>query len=214
MKSLGIGAAAAIFALVAAQADPAAASDTRGFMMGLDLGTSHIDAQDESSGAPAGSVFIEDTGAGASLLFGWGFTPSFALRLNASGGQHDTSDPDTEFWLNSGTLEAMYLFRNPQPVRPFVLGGVGGFTMRSRRDDLDFETTGPGVVLGAGLVYFAGERFAFDFEVRGDFINWDEATATLTQPGGSQIQIDVPIEEEGSAAKFLFGVNWWFGRGE
>ncbi|NNE44941.1 MAG: hypothetical protein HKN12_12100, partial [Gemmatimonadetes bacterium] len=106
-----------------------------------------------------------------------------------------------------------YLFRPGQPFRPYLVGGVGGFSMGSRQDNLDFEVNGPGITLGTGFAYFVSERFALDFALRGDFINWEEATATLTLPGGAQTEVATPIEEEGSAAKVFFGLNWWFGKG-
>lgn len=188
----------------------AATAGTDGWMVGLDFGTSHIGAEDPSPGDPANSVYVDETGGGGTLLVGYGFTPSFVLRLNVSGAQHDTSDPDTEFWISSGTIEGLYLFRNPEPLRPYVMGGVGGFSMRSRRDELDFEVTGPGAVVGAGLVYFLGKHFALDFGVRGDFINWEESKATFKFPDGSTASVATPVEGEGSAAKFLFGAGWWF----
>lgn len=192
----------------------ALATDTSGWMLGLDFSTSHADFADPTGTSSSNAVFIDDNGAGANLLFGYGFTRSFALRANLASAQHNTTDANTEFLISSGTIEAMYVFRDPRAFRPYILGGVGGFTARSRQDDFDFDVTGPGVVLGAGFAYFMTPRFAFDFAARGDFINWDTATATVTLPGGSTATAEAPIEEEGSAAKLLFGVNWWFGRGQ
>lgn len=209
-KRMALAGMVGIAAVFASWTPAESAAGTEGFLLGLDFGTSHIGADDPSADDPAASVYVDETGGGASLLLGYGFTPSFTLRLNVSGAQHDTSDPDTEFWISSGTIEALYLFRNPDPLRPYIFGGLGGFSMRSRRDELDFEVTGPGAVVGGGLVYFLGENFALDFAVRGDFINWEESTATYTFPNGTTATVAAPVEGEGSAAKFLFGAGWWF----
>ena len=189
---------------------PATASATDGFILGLDLHTSHIGADDPSPDSPDGSVFVDETGGGVTLLIGYGITESFPLRFTISASAHETTDPDVDFLYSSATLEGGYLFRNGEPFRPFVSGGFGAFAIESRQDDLSFETTGPGAVIGAGFYYFFNENFALDFGVRGEFINWEQTTATLTLPGGSDLTVETPVEDEGSAAKFLFGASYWF----
>lgn len=186
------------------------AAATDGFFLGLDFHTSHINAEDEGPNAPVGSVFIDDNGGGATFFLGYGITPSFPLRLNLSVAEHETNDTSVEFFYSSLTLEAAYLFRNGEPLRPYVLGGFGGFSVRSRKDAFDFETTGPGFVIGTGIVYFLSEHFALDFALRGDLINWDKQTATITFPNGSQAIVETPVEGDGAAGKFLFGVSVWF----
>jgi opacity protein-like surface antigen len=195
-------------ALLLACGEGAAATD--GFFLGLDFHTSHIDAEDERAEAPTGSVFIDDNGGGVTFFLGYGITPSFPLRLNLSVAEHETSDTDVKFFYSSVTIEGAYLFRNGEPLRPYLLGGFGGFAVRSRQDDFDFETTGPGFVFGTGMVYFLSEHFALDFGLRGDLINWDKQRATLTFPNGSQAIVETPVEGDGAAAKFLFGVSGWF----
>ena len=54
-------------------------------------------------------------------------------------------------------------------------------------------------------MHFVAQRMSLDFAVRGDFINWEEATARLALPGGGEAVVAAPVEEEGSAAKVLFG---------
>jgi hypothetical protein len=192
----------------------AAASDTSGWMIGLDLASSHADFEDRKPSSPPDAVFVEDDGGGVNILAGYGFTRAFALRLDLAGAEHETSDPNTEFLLSSATLEAMAVLRDPHAFRPYLVGGVGGFTARSRRDDFDFDVTGPGVTVGTGFLWFTGRRFALDVALRADFINWDRATATLTLADGSHATVDTPIQEDGAAARFLIGASWWFGRGE
>ncbi len=186
------------------------AAVTDGFFLGLDFHTSHIGAEDETPGASPGSVFIDDNGAGATFFLGYGITSSFPVRLNLSLAEHETSDSSVEFFYSSITIEAAYLFRDGEPLRPYLLGGFGGFSVRSRQDAFDFETTGPGFVVGAGIVYFLSEHFALDFALRGDLINWDTQKATVTFPNGSRATAETPVEGDGAAGKFLFGVSVWF----
>jgi hypothetical protein len=208
IRNGGAGAMIAAVALMLCAGEGAAATD--GFFLGLNLHSSHINAEDENPNAPAGSVFIDDNGGGVTFFLGYGITPSFPLRLNLSVAEHETSDSNVEFFYSSVTIEAAYLFRDGEPLRPYVLGGFGGFAVRSRVDALDFETTGPGFVVGTGIVYFLSEHFALDFALRGDLINWDKQTATLTFSNGSQAVVETPVEGDGAAGKFLFGVSVWF----
>jgi len=206
MRHLALAGALLLAVTVPALAQP----DTQGFTLGLAIHSSHIGAEEESASSPANSVFVEKNGAGVSFIIGYGFTPSFLLRFNVGVAEHDTSDPDYEFFLSSGMIEAMYLFRAGEPLRPYVQGGLGAFGMKSRQDALDFETTGGGVVAGGGFYYFLANRFALDFGLRADFINWDEQTATLTFPNDSTATVETPVEGGGAAAQFHLGGSFWF----
>ncbi len=187
-----------------------AAGMTEGFFLGVDLQTSHIGADDPADDSPEGSIFVDETGAGVAFKFGYGITPRFALRLVVLGTVHETTDPEVEVAYTSGTLEAVYLFRSGEPLRPNIFGGLGGFSLKSKRDLLDYETSGGGAVIGVGLVYFLSSHFALDFELRGDLINWKTNTAQIDLGNGNYATVETPIEDEGSAAHFLFGGTWWF----
>lgn len=188
----------------------AATADTEGFFLGFGLHASVVGTNDPPDNAPVGSAFVEEEGGGVALTLAYGLTPRFATRVALSGTSHETTDPDVEVRFSSATLEAQYLFRESQPLRPYLFGGVGGFNLESQQDRFRYETTGPGLVFGAGLLYFLGEHFALDFALRADLINWEESTAETVLPDGGTVQVSKPIEEEGSAAKFLFGAGWWF----
>lgn len=182
---------------------------TDGLAFGFDLQSSIVGTVDASDTRPPGSVFIKQEGGGGTLWLGYGFTPSFPVRLVASGATHETTDPDVDVAFGSITLEAMYLFRNPAALRPYLLGGVGGFGVSSRVDDYEYETTGPGVVLGGGLLYFFNDTFALDLGVQGEFMNWERQRATRDVAGGTEITLDTPVEEDGGAAKVLLGMSFW-----
>jgi hypothetical protein len=183
---------------------------TDGFFLGLDFHTSTIDAVEETAAADSIDAFIDKNGGGVAFFLGYGITPSFPLRLNLAVAEHETSDPGLEFFYSSVTIEAAYLFRNGEPLRPYLLGGFGGFAVRSRKSVYDFEVSGPGIVFGAGMFYFLTDHFALDFALRGDLINWNKEKAIVTLPNGSQVIAETPVEGDGAAAKFLFGVSGWF----
>jgi hypothetical protein len=190
-------------------ASTGAEADTKGFMLGFGLHYSGIGAEEESAASPESSVFVDEDGGGATLLLGYGFTPAFALRLALNASNHETSDSDVEVLYANSTIEAMYIFRDGRPFRPYLFGGIGGCSLESRDDPFRYETTGAGTAVGAGFLYFPGEHFAFDGAVRFEFINWDKATAELVTDQGT-LTVETPIEEEGSAFKIVFGVNYWF----
>jgi hypothetical protein len=193
-----------------ARSASAAGGGTEGFFVGLQFQTSHIGADDPADDSPEGSVFVDETGGGGMLRFGYGFTPRFALRIVGAGAVHETTDPDVNVSYSSGTLEAVYLFREGEPFRPTVFGGLGGFSLRSEKERLDYETTGGGAVIGAGIVYFLSRNFALDFELRGDLINWEKNKAQVDLGGGNVVTVETPVEDEGSAAHFVVGGTWWF----
>lgn len=201
---------AALAALVLAASPHFAAAATDGFFVGAALHSSHIGAQDPIDDPAPGSVFVDENGAGLSLSVGHGISTEVPIRLVLSGGEHKTTDPDVDFRMASLTLEIAYLFNGGQPLRPYLFGGVGVFAIESQRDALRFETTGPGGVFGGGLLYFVSEHFAFDLALRGELINWKRSRAELILPGGSAAVVQTPIEEKGSAAKFMFGGSVWF----
>lgn len=186
-----------------------AAADTDGFAFGVGIHSNNVGADDPPADPPPGAVYVDESGGGVNLWVGYGFTPSFALRLLAAGASHGTTDADVDVAWGGVTVEAQYLFRNPEAWRPYVVGGVGGYSTSSRQDALDFEATGGGIVLGGGVLYFFNDTWAMDLGLRGNFVNWEEATATFKFPDGSTATVERPIEDDGGALDILLGVSWW-----
>ena len=184
-------------------------ADTRGLSCGLRFHSSQLGSLERAADDVPQSVFIDETGGGGGLWLGWGFDDSFSLRLSVDGAAHETTDPAIEVGYGSVTLEALYLFRNPDHLRPFVVGGIGGFGLLSRDDQYDYGTAGGGLVTGGGLYYFFGETFALEFSGRLEFVNWEEKVASRIDDGDSQ-NVTTPVESEGIAGKLTFGVSTWF----
>lgn len=200
----------ALAALLTSAPGAGAAEGTQGFFIVVEGHRSHIGADDPPAAPPPNAVYVDKVGGGGALHLGYGITPTFALRLVMAGSQHETSRDDIEVRLTSATLEAVHHFQPGRPLRPFVFGGLGGFSIESQDDVFDYKTEGGGLSFGAGLDYFVGPDFAVTFGVRGEAINWDRTTATLTLPDGSRVTAERPIEDSGGAIKLSIGVGYWF----
>ncbi|MFH1278224.1 MAG: outer membrane beta-barrel protein [Candidatus Eisenbacteria bacterium] len=200
----------AIAALLTASsiAGPAAAKPP-GFILGLDLHTSHIGVEEKTDTSPDNSVFVDETGGGLGLILGYAFTPSFFLRFHLSGSGHETNRNDVDVAYANGTVEAGYLFREGKEVRPFFYGGIGGFALESRHDDWRYETSGPGTAFGGGVFWFLTPNSALDFGARLEFMNWERTMAEV-KVGDATVTVETPVDENGSAAKIDIGWSYWF----
>ncbi|MDO9695468.1 MAG: outer membrane beta-barrel protein [Candidatus Latescibacteria bacterium] len=188
-----------------AAAAPAVAADWEGgrWLLGFDIVSSTVGANED-----ANDLFIEETAPGAGMQIGYLFTPNFQLRLFVAAAEHETSDPDVKILFGGGTLDAVYLFRAGQKVRPYVFGGLGGFSLESQQADLLYEAEGPGMALGGGVHVMLGRKVSLHGALRYEAINWDKVTATYDGPGGSA-SVTVPVDEEGTAGKVLVGIVFW-----
>jgi hypothetical protein len=185
--------------------------DTEGLLIEFFGNTNHIGgAEDRDPGDPEQSIFVGENGPGGTLIFAYGFTPSFPLRLAFSGAEHNTTDPDVDVGFSSVTIEGGYIFRAGTSVRPYVYGGAGVWALRSRFDEFDYETTGPGIDMGLGLYSFIGNHFVVDVALRFDFVNWENQTASVDLGVGNTAIVETPVREEGAASKILLGAGWWF----
>lgn len=209
VRRMKIALAAGLFGTVAVAFPGSARADTEGFLLGLDLHYSKIGTEEASDTSPENSVFVDSDGGGVTLLLGYGFTPSFALRFALSGSNHETSDSDVDVAYANALIEAMYVFRPGEMFRPYLLGGIGASSLESRQDPFRYETTGSCASLGVGLLYFVNEYFAFDAAGRLEFVTWEKASATLDTDHGD-ITVETPVDDEGSAGKIFLGVNYWF----
>ncbi len=190
---------------------PSSGADTEGFFFEFCGNSNHLGGvEDREPGDAEQSIFLGENAPGGTIVLAYGFTPSFPVRLSVSGAEHNTTDPDVDVQFSSVTLEGAYVFRAGTPVRPYVYGGFGGFRLKSRLDEFDYEATGPGIDVGVGLYSFLGSHFVFDAALRFDFVNWETETARVDLGDGNTAVVERPLREEGSAAKILLGIGWWF----
>jgi opacity protein-like surface antigen len=182
----------------------------KGFSITFQFIMNLIGAADPGPGTPSGQLFIDEVGGGGQLGLAYAFTPHFSLGLALAVAGHRTSQSDVEAVHSSFTIDARYEFLSHERARPYLLAGVGGTTLALARGDLESEVKGGVALLGAGLVYQLTRHFALDFGARLDQINWTEVRVTQQVPGGSEIVLEDPVDDEGAAVKFLLGAGWKF----
>lgn len=174
------------------------------WVIGLDLLGNSIDEDDSGD-----EFIVEQDGGGAALQFGYQFGPSFQLRFYGSGALHETTDPDVDVLFSGALIEGLYLFRPGQNFRPYVFGGLGGYALESQKDNFTYSASGPGASLGGGMHYFLNPHVSLHSSVRLEAVNWDTLTLSVESETGT-IEVEAPIDESGNAAKFTFGMGFWF----
>lgn len=202
--------AASVFAPTRASSEEGEPLEEGRWIIGLDFLSSHVGAEDPTDPIPEGAIYSDEVGTGGALHIGYGFSPTFMLRLYMSGAQHESTDPDLNFELSAVALEAVYIFRAGQPLRPYLFGGFSGFATKGQHGDYNYEATGAGATCGTGLYYFLSRVVALHFAIRGEFVILEENEPQITLPGGGTVDTDAPFEWSGIAGKFSLGVAFRF----
>jgi hypothetical protein len=175
----------------------------RRWVLGFDGVASTIDDNEQTE-----DIAINQKADGLGLQLGYLLNPSFMLRFSSIAANHETSDPGATIRLGGRTLDAMLLFRDGKPFRPYLFAGLGGYEAESQRAALVYDTHGPGVAFGAGVYLRLGDCARLHGALRVESINWEKAGATREQGGGA-IDIHSPIDEDGWASKVMLGVGIW-----
>lgn len=184
--------------------DVHAARDENPWVIGLDFLANRAGDEDDYE-----DFRIEETGGGAALQVGYLFTPSFLLRLYLGGAVHETDYADVDVSFGGALIEAAYIFRAGEAFRPYLFGGVGGFAAEAEENNLTYSTEGPGASFGVGLYYWFNPHVSLHSSARLEAVNWDKATYSI-DTGSATIEAEVPVDDEGSAAKLTLGVAFWF----
>jgi hypothetical protein len=109
----------------------------------------------------------QESGPGVHVGVGYGFSPRFALFLDAYGASIKSDDDD--YVLSHVDLGLRFHFANPN--RAFIPYLEAALTGRGAafddlnvdgNDDIDLEATGGGFTLGGGILYFFNPRLAFN----------------------------------------------------
>jgi len=193
---------AALLAVVGAGQAQAQAPERR-WLLGLDAVSGTIDDNELTE-----DIVINQKANGLGLQLGYLLKPWFMLRVSAIAVDHETSDPDVTIRIGGATLDAMFLFRDGQPFRPYLFAGLGGYEAASQQAALVYDIRGPGAAFGAGAHLRLGDCATLHGALRVESINWEKAGATWEQPGGA-IEVAAPIDEEGWASKVMLGVGIW-----
>ena len=182
----------------------------RGFSLGLQLQTNAIGAEDPSGESDPNDIYVDEIGGGGTFYLGYTFVPSFCLRLALGVARHETTQDAVEAFYNTLAFEAHWRFLPQERARPYVYAALGGATFHLGTERYDSETSGGLAGLGIGLLYNVTRHLVIDVNTRLDLINWDEVNVTHQLPGGGEVGITAPIDDDGSAWRFQLGLEWEF----
>lgn len=172
-----------------------AASSTKGFFIGAHLTGSSVtveaDGEDE-----------EQSGGGAGLQLGYGFTPRLALFIDGTG---TVLEDDVGF----GHVDFGVRYSFTSPTRRWVPSIEVALTGRAlTQEDADFgggtgdvTLSGGGVTFGVGLQYYTAPKWAIGAALKvtgGDFDNYTVDNVTI-----SGLDIDA------TSTRFNIGVTWY-----
>lgn len=158
-------AALALFAAAAPSLHAQTArSNTRGIMFGAHLNGSALTYEKQDT----------ESGGGAGITMGWGFTPKLQVFLNVDAAKVDIKvspgngqDPDIDvgesYALVHGDIGLRYSFANPS--RAFVPYVSAAFSTRAATAEVlgeDVSISGPAFTVGGGIQYFFTEKLALD----------------------------------------------------
>jgi len=185
-------------------------AQARGFAVGLQFQGNFIGASDPDAETDENAIFIDETGGGATIHLGYTFVPAFALRLAIGMARHETTREAVEGFYNTVALEAHWRFLPQERARPYIYGALGGAGFMLDTDEYEGEISGGMAGLGFGLLYNLTRHLLIDLNTRLDLINWDEAKWTRDVPGIGEVSVSAPVDDDGSAWRFQFGLAWEF----
>jgi opacity protein-like surface antigen len=173
----------------------------KGFLLGLRLSGSslHVDDKDDSD------FFIKDEGSGIHLEFGYRFNPVFSLELSMGGAAHDTSDPRIDATLAMVQIFAKYRFAPGLDFRPYIKGGLGGYGLRLKEQDVEARIEGSGLAFGGGFDYFFTPHFSLGMDITHNVINYKEFNFAA---GGFSVGME--IDEEGTMTSLGLNLTFYF----
>ncbi len=157
-KMIGLGLIAAL--LLGWVARPAAASE--GFYLGLQMPFDFIRGDFNGSDLPT-----VDTGAGIGVIAGYGFTPDFSAEMDWSVSSHNSEGATIDFAEFS--INAKYLFGESPQAAPFLIGGIGSYTL----GDSSLRFGGSGYNLGLGVDFYLAPGTTFGVALIRKFITYD-----------------------------------------
>lgn len=197
---------AALTLLLASLPAPALAGRV---LFGAHLAGSRLNDARIPPGTNAGTESLRPAGEGFDVQFGYRCGGAVPLRLSLGHTRHDTSDPRTPFSDTHVLLEVDYALAAGRPVRPYLSAGIGAIYLHPDRVLPEVETRGGVATLGAGLLYSLSRHFSLDLNARAEFINWTEAKSRVTEPDGTTVTVEQPIQRRSRGGRVAAGLVWW-----
>jgi hypothetical protein len=203
--SIALAAAVLIAGTASAQATGGAVrSSTSKLFLGAALNGSSIKFEGDGSETR--------TGGGISLQLGYGFTPKFALFVEAAGGPIEPEEGDDgSYTLGHFDIGARYHFSNPsRKLAPYLEAALTGRSLMATDVDFDGDPgtapsevtfSGAGFSFGGGLLYFFNPKWAFNGGLK-----W-------TTGEFSTIKVDnvsvTGFEADATSARVNLGITWF-----
>lgn len=158
----------------------------------------HVDNQDEG-------FFVKDDGGGITLLGGYSFNRVFSLELDITGLRHETSDPAIDADFAAVQIFAHYRFAPGHDFRPYIKGGLAGYSLSINDGGLDVQANGGGVPLGGGFDYFFSPHFSLGADFTHNIINYEELSVAA-----EDIAVTFDIDEEGAMSAVGLSLCYYF----
>lgn len=200
-KAILMTAAALLTTMVGSDALAKRIYRDRGFYLGATFAGSFVDA-DNQPGTP---LRIKEDGGSVELRAGYSFNPVFSLELSIAGARHDTSDPAIDMNFGAVRLFAHYRFRATRQLRPYLKGGLGGYTLRLEEPGLAAEVTGGGLAFGGGVDYFFSRHFSLGLDYGFNLIEYDDAKVTF-----EGLSVSAGIDEDGAQSSLGLAFSFYF----
>jgi len=162
------------------------ASITEGFFLAPHLLAASLEFEDEEV----------ESGGGAGLTIGYGFTRMFAAFFTIDGADVDIRDAGIsgDYTLAHADLGVRFNFRSEtQKAIPYIEAALSGRAAETTDDGADIRLSGGALTLGGGLNYYFRQKLAVDvglsfsggrfdkLEIEGDEVPYEEADATGTR---------------------------------
>lgn len=189
--------------IVSAAADASARRVNRdhGFYLGVALAGSFVGVDNE----PGSLVSVDKDGNALDFKAGYSFNPVFSLELALTGARHNTSDPAIDVTFAALKLFGVYHFRPNQAMRPYLKGGLGGYSLRMEDATSSAEATGGGLAFGGGLDYFFSRHFSMGLDYTLNLIEYDDAKVNF-----QNLSVSTEIDEDGAQSALGLVFSFYF----
>jgi opacity protein-like surface antigen len=193
-------AALAIVAPLAATASAQAEGRDNGFYLGMKFVGSSLHVDNEGD-----AFFVKDDGGGLLLLAGYSFNEVFSLEIDIGGLRHETSEQSIDADVGSLQIFAHYRFAPGHDFRPYIKGGVGGYSLRLATGDGDVRIEGGGIPVGGGFDYFFSPHFSLGADFTHNIIQYEELRVEFEDAA-----VSFDIDEEGAMSSVGLTLAYYF----
>lgn len=174
--------------------------DESGVCLGLTLAGASL-----HSDATSDAFHVMDHGEALQLSVGYRFNPIFTLELAIGGSKHDTSDPSIDAGIASVQIFGYYRFLPEKSFRPYLKGGIAGYSLVLDSGSADLRINGGGIAFGGGVRAFLSPVFSIGADLTHNMIKYDDARLSL-----GDLSFQSSIEEHGrlTTLGLTFGLSF------